>query len=549
MRLVVAHENITARKRVEEELRWKTALLEAQFSSSIDGILVVDRQDRKILQNQRMTDLFKIPRAIADDPDDQKQRNWVAQTVKDPDHFIKKVLYLNSQPNELSRDEVELKDGTILDRYTCPLMDRDGNYSGRMWTFRDITERTRAEKALQESKERFSSAFEHAPIGVCLVSTEGRLIKVNRALCDVVGYSETELLTRTFQELTHPGDLAADLENVRRLLAGEIRSYQMEKRYIHARGHFVNALLSVSLVRDGQDQPLYFISQIQDITERKNAARQLAEHQEREAASRRALEHERELNQIKSRFVSMVSHEFRTPLCVIGMAGSLLSRYLDRMTTAERSRQLEGIKTSVERMTRMMEDLLLYGNLESGKIECHPSRLDLPALCQRLIAEACAQYEGARPVECLIDPAAREACLDERILAHILGNLLSNALKYSSSDDPVNIEIKSCVGNPDPDESATAREPHIQIIVSDKGIGIPSADLSRLFRNFQRASNIGNRPGTGMGLAIVKQFVEIHRGTVGIDSVEGKGTSVRVCLPVILPGANGKPAPFERTYE
>jgi PAS domain S-box-containing protein len=135
----------------------------------------------------------------------------------------------------------------------------------------DITERKRAEEALRESEERFSGAFEHAPIGVALVSSEGRWLKVNRALSDLVGYSETELLTRTFHDITHPEYLEVSLENARRIIAGEIPSYQMEKRYVHARGHLITALLNVSVVRDGQGKPRYFIAQIQDITERKQA--------------------------------------------------------------------------------------------------------------------------------------------------------------------------------------------------------------------------------------------------------------------------------------
>jgi PAS domain S-box-containing protein len=133
----------------------------------------------------------------------------------------------------------------------------------------EVVKYHRAEKMLRESEKRFSSAFEFAPIGMALVSPEGRWLKVNRALCELVGYSEAELLARTFQEITHPDDLAADLEHMRRLLAREIRFYQMEKRYIHSRGHFVTILLDVSLICDGWNQPLHFIAQIQDITERK----------------------------------------------------------------------------------------------------------------------------------------------------------------------------------------------------------------------------------------------------------------------------------------
>ena len=158
-----------------------------------------------------------------------------------------------------------------------PICDEGGKVTGIVVMAQDITERKRAENILRESEERFSSAFEFAPIGMALVALEGRWVKVNRALCELVGYSEAELLARTFQEITHPDDLAADLENVRRLLAGEIRFYEMEKRYIHARGHFVTILLNVSLVRDAQGQPRYFIAQIQDITERKRTEAALQE--------------------------------------------------------------------------------------------------------------------------------------------------------------------------------------------------------------------------------------------------------------------------------
>jgi len=150
-----------------------------------------------------------------------------------------------------------------LDRRTQELQQTNGALE------MEVVKYQRAEKMLRESEERFSSAFEFAPIGMALVAPEGRWLKINHALSNLVGYTEAKLLASTFQDITHPDDLAADLEYVRRLLAGEIRFYQMEKRYIHAHGHFVTVLLDVSLVRDGRGQPLYFIAQIQDITERK----------------------------------------------------------------------------------------------------------------------------------------------------------------------------------------------------------------------------------------------------------------------------------------
>jgi PAS domain S-box-containing protein/diguanylate cyclase (GGDEF)-like protein len=174
-------------------------------------------------------------------------------------------------------------DGSIrwMEDRCFPIRDDGGKVIRVAGVAEDITERKRTDEALRESEESFSGAFEFAPIGMALVSPDGRWLKVNRALCDLVGYSEAELLTRTFQQVTHPEDLDADLENVRRLIAGEIHTYQMEKRYVHARGQFVSVLLNVSLVCDGQAQPLYFIAQIQDITERKQAAKDLLESERR----------------------------------------------------------------------------------------------------------------------------------------------------------------------------------------------------------------------------------------------------------------------------
>jgi len=139
----------------------------------------------------------------------------------------------------------------------------------------------KAQEALRRSEERFIGAFEYAPIGVALVSPEGRWLKVNRALCELVGYSQAELLSSNFQSITHPDDLAADLEKVRETLAGNASSYQTEKRYVHAHGHFVTVSLHVSLVRDDAAAPSYFIAQIQDITERKRTSSLLMESRQR----------------------------------------------------------------------------------------------------------------------------------------------------------------------------------------------------------------------------------------------------------------------------
>jgi diguanylate cyclase (GGDEF)-like protein/PAS domain S-box-containing protein len=162
-----------------------------------------------------------------------------------------------------------------------PLRGPDGEIVGGMALSRDVTPRKHAEEARRHAQERFELVFEQAPIGMALLTTEGRWVRVNQALLAITGYTSEELLSKTVEQVTHPDDLSADLEHVRQLLAGEIRDYQMEKRYFHARGHVISTMLSVSLVRDRQGRPLHFIAQIQDITERKlteERLRHLAEH-------------------------------------------------------------------------------------------------------------------------------------------------------------------------------------------------------------------------------------------------------------------------------
>jgi diguanylate cyclase (GGDEF)-like protein/PAS domain S-box-containing protein len=162
-----------------------------------------------------------------------------------------------------------------------PLRARDGTIVGGVAVSRDITPRKHAEEARRHAQERFELVFEQAPIGMALLTPEGRWVRVNQALLAITGYTSEELLEKTLEEVTHPDDLSSDIQHLRQLLAGEIGDYQVEKRYFHARGHVISATLSVSLVRDRQGRPLHFIAQIQDITERKlmeERLRHLAEH-------------------------------------------------------------------------------------------------------------------------------------------------------------------------------------------------------------------------------------------------------------------------------
>ena len=190
-----SNQDITESKRIESESKRKTAFLEALVNSSIDGVLVVDEQGRKALQNLRMAELLKIPRHVADDPDDQIQRSWVSQAAKNPEQFLQRVLYLNSHPNEISRDELELKDGTVLDRYSSPLSGNDGEYYGRIWTFRDMTERKQIEENLRIERENLKAIFSSSPVGMLLLDEQFTIVDANSVL--------SEMLLKTRDQIIH----------------------------------------------------------------------------------------------------------------------------------------------------------------------------------------------------------------------------------------------------------------------------------------------------------------------------------------------------------
>ena len=219
--------DVTERRRADEELRWKTAFLEAQVASSLDGILVVDKNGKKILQNQRTIDLFSIPERIVDDGDDEAERRWVTGTTIEPEKFVEKVRWLYSHPDEVSRDEIELKDGRVVDRYTAPVIGHDGTYYGRIWVFRDITEHKRIQRVLEQvsmtdgltgisNRYRFDAELErewrramrsHSPLTLILID-----IDFFKAFNDNYGHlAGDECLRRVAQGLTEAARRTSDL--------------------------------------------------------------------------------------------------------------------------------------------------------------------------------------------------------------------------------------------------------------------------------------------------------------------------------------------------
>lgn len=367
-------------------------------------------------------------------------------------------------------------------------------------------------ESLRESEARFYGAFEHAAIGMALVSLEGRWLQVNPALCRILGYTESELLQTTVQAVTHPDDYAVDQSYMRQLLMGEIRFSQLEKRFVHKLGETVWIAFSMSLIGDAQEQPLYFVAQIQDITERKRAEEEV----------HKALEKEKELNGLKSRFVSMISHEFRTPLTTIQSASELLEYY--EWPKEEKQERFQQIYTAVQHMTQLLEDVLLIGKAEAGKLQLKLEPLNLIEFCQTVITNLSLTTSNKHTFSFVNRSIPQPTYLDPKLLRQILNNLLTNGVKYSPDGGNIQLELEYQQG-------------YVLLRVRDQGIGIPLEDRERLFETFYRATNVDTVQGTGLGLSIVKRCVDLHRGQIELESEVGQGTTFTVILPLHHPTA------------
>jgi signal transduction histidine kinase len=244
-----------------------------------------------------------------------------------------------------------------------------------------------------------------------------------------------------------------------------------------------------------------------EITQRQHAQAELA----------KALEAERELGELKSRFVSMVSHEFRTPLGIIMSSSEILKTYRDRISAEERGEHLNDIFQSTRRMGDLIEEVLLLSRVEAGRLGCKPEAVDLGELCRRLSDETLSATQQRCPIIVEEHGSLGGARADEALFRHIFSNLLSNAVKYSAPGKPVEFVVERLGTD-------------AVFLVRDRGIGVPEADLKLLFQPFHRARNVGEVAGSGLGLVIVQRCVDLHGGSIKLESTEGVGTSVTVRL-------------------
>ncbi len=392
-----------------------------------------------------------------------------------------------------------------------PVADKMGRYTHWIWVQRNITERKRAEEALRRSEERFRSLIENALDIITIMDADGTIHYESHSVEKVLGYSPAELIGENFFAYIHPDDLTNTCYGIVNAMPTPEVACPIEFRYRHKDGSWRTLEAISQQFRDEAIAPRIVVNS-RDITERKRLDQ-----------VRLALEREKELTALKTRFFSMASHEFRTPLSTVLAAAQLLENSPYAWDNSEKwLRNLRRIQDSVKNMVQLLDDILTINRAETGKLEFNPKPLALEKFCRQFVEEMQLNAGTQHTLTFVCEGQATKVCLDKQLLRSILANLLSNAIKYSPKGGQVHFSLRF--------ESDSVR-----LQIQDWGVGISSEDRKQLFEPFYRGKNVRHITGTGLGLVVVKNCVDLHRGSITVDSEVDKGTTITIILPLSNP--------------
>jgi PAS domain S-box-containing protein len=503
-------ELLALNRTLEERVRERTAQVQDLYDNAPMGYHSLDAAGNLVMINQTELDWLGYTR-------EEVLGQPILSFLSPASRAVFETYFPKLKQSGVVRDaEIELvrKDGTrfLALLNSSAIYDARGNFVMSRSSLLDITARKQAEDALRESEAQNRLMFDAAPDATALFDAEGRLIRVNAAFERLTGYRAAQVHGRMFAELA--------------LLSREQIAQQSQATQEAFKSSHIAAIEFQIRRADGAPRDVsvhmfgltiggrqHYIATARDITVEKQAAETL----------RRALGQERELNELKSRFISMTSHEFRTPLTVIFSSTEMLELYGAHWPEEKKRVHYGRMKTAVQNMTRMLEDILILGRAEAGRLTFSPAPLDLTEFCRGLVEELQLSAGARHTLEFVSAGACGPARMDEKLLRQILGNLLSNAIKYSPADGRSKPSVRLALN---------CADGWATFAVQDHGIGIPADAQPRLFESFHRAHNVGAIPGTGLGLAIVKRSVELHGGTITCASQEGQGATFTVTLPL-----------------
>lgn len=506
--IIMYTDDITERKKIEQSLLENHTLLETILESIDIGIVACDQHGNLTLFNNTTKQWHGLP--IANIP-----------PAEFPNYY---GLYRLDGTTKLSTEEIPLirtlqsgnihnveiiiapNDGPshIVSISGAQLKGPNGELFGAVVAMHDITERKKALEKLQISEEAFRGNFENAAIGMALLDIDGKWLKINQTLCQIIGYSEEELYQLTFQEITHPDDLKADLDLVQELIDGKRSHYQMEKRYIHKKGHIVHIILAASLVRNQSNQPLYFISQIIDITQQKNAEQEI----------KALLDVTKDQNERLKNFAHIVSHNLRSHSGNISMMMDILLEENPELSENEYLNLLKSASKNLGETIAHLNEVVLMNTAVIDNLK----GVSLYNAIQNAIQNVSAL---ARESKVTIE---NNINTDEKVLAipayldSIMLNFLTNAIKYSSDERDSYIKLSTII-----------EKDYLILKIEDNGLGIDlkrhGAKLFGLYKTFHY-----HKDARGVGLFITKNQIEAMGGKVEVSSEVDKGTTFSIYL-------------------
>lgn len=402
---------------------------------------------------------------------------------------------------------------------------------------RRLLEASWAEKALRESEKKYRSVVENVREVIFQTNATGDWTFLNPAWTTLTGFTVEESLGTNFLNYIHPEDKLTSEELWESLINGGQESCRHEMRFLTKFGQsfWVEIHAHSTLVTDGAVTGLSGI--LQDITKRRQAEAlekekirlesEILERRRTEEMIRKTLEKEKELGELKSRIITTISHEFRTPLTTILGSAELLKNYGHQWIEDKKLKHFQRIEGSVEHITKLLNDVILIGQAEAGQLGFNPSQLDVVVTIhqifdelQRSLESQHEGHEGTVPTMIFASQCEEtQANWDGKLLRQIVTNLASNAVKYSPKGGLVRLNL-------------VCQEDQAIFRIQDEGIGIPTEERERVFETFYRASNAGTIQGTGLGLAIAKKCVDLLEGQITLESEVGVGTTVTVILPL-----------------
>ena len=498
--------SIEIHQSIENELYNTKIFLDTILKIIPTKIYAKDLRELKVIYTNNMLNLF-VGIESEDIVGKTNYDIFEEKTAKVITEFEKQVIREEKQ-YESETLEIQLKEG-IKRSINLKLLLIEGNSGEPMFLLgfmEDITENLENKIARRNLEDQFEKVFESSPVAIVLTRLKDNIVvNANKSTCELLEYPKNELVGIKVGESdiwVNPEDRQKLIDNIKN---SKTQSVSNEIKIRRKSGDVFTALISAEIIDINGEK--HFLLMGVDISDRKKAEKELAY----------AYEQQKQLNMMRSQFVSMISHEYRTPLTSIMLSTDLLKRYSDTWGEAEKEKHFQRIQDTVLKMTQMMENVLIIGNMDAGNFEFFPDKFKLKPFCYSIAKNIELNTGGKTKINFKYLAKKEEYNLDENLLGLIITNLLTNAVKFSMSSDKVNFFILS-------------EDNKLKFEIEDFGEGIRKDEIKKIFDPFYKSTNANTVTGYGLGLAIVEKAVEAHGGKIEVESQLDKGTKFTVIL-------------------